>query len=150
MNCSRLSRWLPWLHRTPLRGKVWRFFLPSGRSPSGSVERSAFCVLQPLFDHPRYCGAIELIEWVYGLIYRPSMLQVDHAVVIVLVVTMMTSKSEAQLNSADAAALFDLCDRPGMDLWTNCSDSANACTNSANWPGVVCDATNTSILNMYD
>jgi len=80
-------------------------------------------------------------------------LQIRH-VVVVLVVTMMMSQwcslSEAQLNPVDAAALFDLCDRPGTDLWANCSDSANACINTANWTGIVCDANKTAIVNMYD
>ena len=74
--------------------------------------------------------------------------------VVVLVVTMMLSHcspSKAQLlDAADAAALFDLCDRPGNDLWPNCSDSANACTNTSNWGGVLCDPSKTAILNMYD
>ena len=71
---------------------------------------------------------------------------------VVLVVTMILSHcslSESLLNTVDAAALFDLCDRPGTkDLWTNCNDSVNACINTANWPGVTCDATKTSIINM--
>ena len=79
------------------------------------------------------------------------MLQVD--LVVVLVVTMMMSQwcslSEAQLSPVEAAALFDLCDRPGTDLWANCSDSANACINTPNWSGITCDASNTTILNMY-
>jgi len=73
---------------------------------------------------------------------------------VVLIVTMMMSQwcslSEAQLNPVEAAALFDLCDRPGTDLWTNCSDSANACINTANWTGVFCDANNATIVRMYD
>jgi len=74
-------------------------------------------------------------------------------VMILGVMVMMShwcSLSEAQLNPVEAAALFDLCDRPGADLWSNCSDSANACINTANWSGIVCDATNTSIVTMYD
>ena len=75
--------------------------------------------------------------------------------VVVLVVTMMLSlwilPSEAQLNLAEVSALFDLCDRPGIEkLWTNCSDSANACDNSANWPGIICNGNKTAILTMYD
>jgi len=75
-------------------------------------------------------------------------------VVVVLVVTMIMlqwcSISEAQLNPVEAAALFDLCDRPGTDLWTNCSDSANACINTTNWPGITCNVNKTAIINMYD
>jgi len=82
-------------------------------------------------------------------------LQVRLMAMLVLVVTMTmllwSSPSEAQLNPVEAAALFDLCDRPGTkDLWQNCSDSANACINTANWTGIICDATNTSIISMYD
>jgi len=81
------------------------------------------------------------------------MLQV-HRVVVVLVVTLILAQwcslSEAQLNPVDAAALFDLCDRPGTDLWTNCGDSANACINTAAWTGITCDVTNTSIIEMCD
>ena len=84
--------------------------------------------------------------------FHALMLQVD--LVVVLVVTMILSQwcslSEAQLNPVEAAALFDLCDRPGTDLWTNCSDSANACNNSANWPGITCNVNNTAILYMCD
>jgi len=71
-------------------------------------------------------------------------------VVIVTVVVTLWPLSEAQLNPVEAAALFDLCDRPGTDLWTNCSDSANACINSANWTGIDCNANKTAIVNMYD
>jgi len=78
------------------------------------------------------------------------MLKVSLMAVVVLVVTAMLSPSYAQLNPVDAAALFDLCDRPGTDLWTNCSDSANACINTANWPGITCNASKTAIMNMYD
>jgi len=81
-------------------------------------------------------------------------LKVDRVAVVVLVVTLMTlqrwSLSFAQLNPVDAAALYDLCDRPGTDLWANCSDSANACINTANWTGVTCNASNTAIVSMYD
>jgi len=75
--------------------------------------------------------------------------------VVVFVVTIIWSQrcslSEAQLNAVDAAALFDLCDRPGTtDLWTNCSDSANACINSAKWTGITCNTNRTAITNMYD
>jgi len=80
-------------------------------------------------------------------------LQVHHVNLVVLVVAMMMSQwcllSEALLNPVEAAALFDLCDRPGNDLWANCSDSANACINTANWTGITCDSSNTSIINMY-
>ena len=74
------------------------------------------------------------------------------AVVLVMMVMMSQwcSPSEAQLNPVEAAALFDLCDRPGTDLWTNCNDSANACINIANWTGVTCDGTKTAIVAMYD
>jgi len=83
------------------------------------------------------------------------MLQVHRVVaLVVLVVTMVLAQwcslSGAQLNPVEAAALSDLCDRPGSDLWTNCSDSANACINTANWSGITCNPTNTSIINMYD
>jgi len=75
-------------------------------------------------------------------------------VVVVLVVAMILaqwcSSSEALLNPVEAAALFNLCDRPGTDLWTNCSDSVNACINTAIWTGITCDATNTSIIYLYD
>jgi len=82
------------------------------------------------------------------------MLQV-HRLVVVVVVTLILSQwcslSEAQLNPVEAAALFDLCDRPGTDLWTNCGDvSANACINTARSTGITCDATKTSIIEMYD
>jgi len=82
------------------------------------------------------------------------MLQVHRVAAVVLVVTMALSHwcslSEAQLNAVEAAALFDLCDRPGTDdLWANCGDSANACINAENWPGIDCDTTKTSIINMY-
>jgi len=83
-------------------------------------------------------------------------LQVRLEAMLALVVTMIImllwcSPSKAVLNPGDAAALFDLCDRPGTkDLWTNCSDSANACINTANWTGITCDATKTSIITMYD
>jgi len=81
-------------------------------------------------------------------------LKVDRMVVVLLVVTVMMSQwwslSFAQLNTVDAAALFDLCDRPGNDLWTNCSDSPNACINTANWTGITCDANKTAIVNMSD
>ena len=60
------------------------------------------------------------------------------------------SPSAALLNPADAAALLELCDRPVKDLWANCSDSANACINTAKWPGIGCDSTKTAIVNMYD
>jgi len=79
-------------------------------------------------------------------------LQVNAVVVVVLVTVLLLeccSPSEAQLNPVDEAALFDLCDRPGTDLWANCSDSANACTNTANWTGVDCDATKTAIVTMF-
>jgi len=83
-----------------------------------------------------------------------NMLQVHLLVVIVLVVTMMMSQwcslTEALLNPVDAAALRELCDRPGTDMWTNCSDSANACINIVKWTGITCDATETSIISMYD
>jgi len=73
---------------------------------------------------------------------------------LVLVMTMILSQwsslSEAQLNPVDAAALFDLCDRPVTDLWANCSDSANACIDTVNWPGIDCDATKTAITSMCD
>ena len=75
--------------------------------------------------------------------------------VVALVVTMFMLQwcllTEAQLSPVDAAALFDLCDRPGTTgLWPNCSDSANACINTANWTGVNCDANKTSIVRMCD
>ena len=75
------------------------------------------------------------------------------AMVVLIMMVMMSqwcSPSEAQLKPVDAAALFDLCDRPGTDLWANCSDSANACIHTADWTGITCDVSNTSILNMYD
>jgi len=83
------------------------------------------------------------------------LLQIHRVVaVVVLVATMMLAQwcalSEAQLNPVDIAALFDLCDRPGTDLWTNCSDSANACINTLNWQGIACNANKTAIINMYD
>ena len=81
------------------------------------------------------------------------MLQIHRVAVVVLVVTIMSqwcSLSEAQLNQVEAAALRELCDRPSIDLWRNCSDSANACINTANWDGITCDSANTSIVNMYD
>jgi len=84
------------------------------------------------------------------------MLQDHRVAVIILVVTVLLSQwchgslSEAQLNAVDAAALFDLCDRPGTDIWTNCSDSANACINAAIWSGITCDAAKTSIIGMFD
>jgi len=78
------------------------------------------------------------------------MLKVHLVAVVVLVMMVVMSPSQAQLNAVEAAALFDLCDRPGTDLWANCSDSANACINKANWTGITCNANNTSILNMYD
>ena len=72
--------------------------------------------------------------------------------VVVLVVTMMMAQwcppSEAQLIQLEAAALFDLCDRPGTDLWTNCDDSTNACINTANWEGITCNANLTAIVRM--
>jgi len=87
---------------------------------------------------------------------RIEHLQVDREHRVAVVVVFMTiilsqwySLSEAQLNPVEAAALFDLCDRPGTDLWLNCSDSANACINITSWPGITCDANNTSIINMY-
>jgi len=83
------------------------------------------------------------------------MLQVHLVLVVVLVVTMMLSQwcspSEAQLNPVEAAALKDLCDRPGTtDLWTNCSDSMNACINTAKWAGITCNPNKTAIIKMYD
>jgi len=71
----------------------------------------------------------------------------------VLVVAMILSQlrcslSAAQLNAVDAAALRELCDRPGTDMWANCYDSANACINT--WSGITCDASKTFILTMYD
>ena len=72
--------------------------------------------------------------------------------VVVLVVTMILlqccSPSGAQLNPVDAAALFDLC--AGTNLWSNCSDSVNACINIANWSGISCDNSTTSVVVMYD
>ena len=73
----------------------------------------------------------------------------DFVTVVILVVTLWPL-SKAQLNPVEAAALFDLCDRPGYDLWTNCSDSANACINSVNWTGITCNANMSAIVNMYD
>jgi len=82
------------------------------------------------------------------------LLQVHLNIVVLLVVTIILSlscsPSEAQLNPVEAGALFDLCDRPVTDLWANCSDSANACINTANWPGVGCAANNTAIVTMCD
>ena len=77
-------------------------------------------------------------------------LKVGVVVVIVLMMSQWCSLSEAQLNPVDVAALRDLCDRPDTDLWANCSDSANACINSANWTGIDCDITQTAIVSMYD
>ena len=110
-------------------------------------NRGTIRIRQECFYHTHYDGEVELT--------MALMLQVHRVVVVVvLVVTMILSQwcslSEALLNPVEAAALFDLCDRTGTDLWTNCSDSANACIHSANWPGITCDATNTSIINMYD
>jgi len=78
-------------------------------------------------------------------------LQVNLVAVVLLTVLLLEwcSPFAAQLNPVDAAALFDLCDRPGTDLWKNCSDSANACTNTANWTGISCDATKTAIVTMF-
>jgi len=70
-------------------------------------------------------------------------------VVVVILVVMAGVRTEAKLNAVDAAALFDLCDRPGTDLWTNCSDADNACINTANWTGITCGASATSIVAMY-
>jgi len=78
------------------------------------------------------------------------MLKVHLVAVVVLVMMVMMSPSEARLNTVEEAALFELCDRPGTDLWANCSDSANACINKADWTGITCDINNASILNMYD
>ena len=67
-----------------------------------------------------------------------------------VMISQWCSPSEAQLNAVDAAALFDLCDRPVTDIWTNCSDSANACINTAKWAGITCNANMTAIVKMYD
>jgi len=69
--------------------------------------------------------------------------------VLLVVVGAVVSLSEAKLNPVDAAALFDLCDRPGIDLWPNCSDVDNACINITNWTGITCDYTQSSIVKMY-
>jgi len=90
----------------------------------------------------------DLIFSMFELTGMVSMLK-DFVTVVVIVVTMWPL-SEAQLNPVEAAALFDLCDRPGTDLWTNCNDSANACINSVNWTGITCNANKTAIVNMYD
>lgn len=71
-------------------------------------------------------------------------------VVLVVMMAMNLSPSEAVLNTVDAAALLELCDRPGIDLWTNCSDSANACINTANWAGITCNVNQTAVVEMYD
>ena len=81
-------------------------------------------------------------------------MQVHREVVVLnIVVTLMLSQwcslSEAQLNPVEAAALTELCDRPGNDLWVNCSDSTNACINNDFWQGIECDPSNTSIVVMY-
>jgi len=80
--------------------------------------------------------------------------QVDLVAVVVLVVAIMSQwclTSEAQLNTVEAAALFDLCNATNVwaSLGTNCSDSANACINTANWAGVNCNANKTAINGMY-
>jgi len=108
--------------------------------------------LPPLLDalsgcHTRYgvAGDVEL-HWIAFL------LQVHLVLVVVLVVPMMLSQwcslSEALLNPVEVAALLDLCGT--TNLWTHCSDSANACINSANWTGITCNANNTSIISMSD
>jgi len=72
------------------------------------------------------------------------------SLVLMVLMSLWYAPSMAQLNPLDAAALFDLCDRPGTsDLWANCSDSANACINTANWAGITCDSNKTSIVMMY-
>jgi len=80
-------------------------------------------------------------------------LQVHLVAVVVAVVTILLSQlclpSEALLNPVEAAALFDLCDRPGVDLWDNCSDSANACINAAKWGGITCNANKDAIISLY-
>jgi len=73
-------------------------------------------------------------------------------VIVLVMMVMMTqwcSPAEAQLNPVEAAALTELCDRPGTDFWVNCSDSANACI-SPSWAGIDCNANKTAIVNMYD
>jgi len=70
--------------------------------------------------------------------------------VVIMLLPQWCSLTEAQLNPVDAAALRDLCDRPGTDLWNYCSESANACTDTVNWPGIVCNANKTAITGMYD
>jgi len=75
--------------------------------------------------------------------------KVDHVAVLVFALAVLVSVSEAKLNPVDVAALFDLCDRPGIDLWPNCSDAYNACINTANWTGITCDKNQTSIVKMY-
>jgi len=93
----------------------------------------------------RSCGVIDLTECFYV-----QMLKLDLVLVVAVVMSMMMSPSEAQLNTVDAAALFDLCDRPGTDLWPNCSDSANACINTNNWAGITCDFNQIAIVGMYE
>ena len=92
-----------------------------------------------------YCGVVEVIRMAFV-----QMMKGNLVAAVVLAVTAMMLRSEAQLNPLESAALFDLCDRPGTDLWANCSDVANACINRANWSGITCDASNTSIVVMYD
>ena len=95
-------------------------------------------------------GEVEL-TWMAFMLKVLKVCRVAVVVLVVMIVSPWCSGSEAQLVPAEAAALKDLCDRPGKDLWKNCSDAANACINTTtNWPGIVCDPNNTAIIRMYD
>jgi hypothetical protein len=62
---------------------------------------------------------------------------------------LISNSAYGALRSIEAQALTELCDGPAGDLWVNCLDSVNACDSPANWPGLQCDWSNTTILRMY-